>query len=87
MKTETKVLAGCYCNRSTKTAEQKAQAYREEAGEDYLKVKAELERLIPFQRRQDAPKAAITKEQRMIRELQCVFCKGRYRSWRPALGL
>jgi molecular chaperone GrpE (heat shock protein) len=87
MKTETKTLVGCYRNRSTKTSAQKAQAYREEAWEDYLEVKAELERLVTFQRRQDVPKAAITGEQRTIRELQSIFCKGRYRSWRPSSGL
>jgi hypothetical protein len=80
-------LVGCYRNRSTKTAAQKAQVYREEAWEDYPEVKAELERLAGFQRRQDVPKATITKEQRIIRELQCVFCKGRYRSWNPSSGV
>jgi hypothetical protein len=78
MKTETKVLVGCYRNWSTKTSAQKTQTYREEIGEDYLEVKAELERLGAFQRRQDVPKAAITRERRMIRELQSIFCKGRY---------
>jgi hypothetical protein len=87
MKTKTKVLVGCYRNWSTKTSTQKVQTYREEAGEDYLEVKAELERLVPFQRRQGVPKATITREQQMIRELQGIFCKGRYRSWRPSSGL
>jgi hypothetical protein len=88
MKTETKILVDCYRNWSTKTSVQKEQAYREEVGEeDYLEVKAELERLVPFQRRQDVPKAAITREQRMIRELQSIFCKGHYRSWIPSSGL
>jgi hypothetical protein len=75
MKTETKILVGCYRNWSTKTSAQKVQAYRKEAGEDYLEVKAE-----------DVPKATITNEQ-MIRELQSIFCKGRYRSWSPSSGL
>jgi hypothetical protein len=87
MKTETKILVGCYRNWSTKTSDEKAQAYREEAGEDYLKVKAELERLGAFPRWQDVPKTTITREQRMIRELQSIFCKGRYRSWRSSSGL
>jgi hypothetical protein len=79
MKTETKILVGCYRDRLTKTSAQKAQAYREEAGEDYLAVKVELERLAASQWRQDAPKATITREQQMIHELQSIFCKGRYR--------
>jgi hypothetical protein len=89
MKAETKILVGCYRDRATKTSDQKAQAYREEAGEDYLAVKAELaklERPVTFQRRQDIPKATITREQQMIRELQSIFYKGRYRSWRPSSG-
>jgi hypothetical protein len=81
MKTETKILVGCYRNWSTKTSAQKAQAFREEVGEDYLKVKAELERLAAFQMRKNVPKATTTREQQMIRELQSIFCKGRYRSW------
>jgi hypothetical protein len=55
--------------------------------EDYFEVKAELERIASFQKRQGVPKTAITREQRMIRELQGIFCKGRYRSWRPSSGL
>jgi hypothetical protein len=84
MKTETKILVGCYRNWSTKTAAQKAQAYREEAWEDYLEVKAELERLATCQKRQDISKVTLTKEQQMIREFRSIFCKGRYRSWRPS---
>jgi hypothetical protein len=86
METETGIMAGCYRNWSTKTSAQKAQAYREELGEDYLEVKAELKHLA-FRRRRDLPKAATTREQQMIRELQNVFCKGRYRSWRTSSGL
>jgi hypothetical protein len=87
MKTETKILVGCYRNRSAKTSAQKAQAYREEAEEDYLEVKAELERLAACQKRQDISKVTLTKEQQMIRELRSIFCKGRYRSWRPSSRL
>jgi hypothetical protein len=86
MKTETKILAGCYRHWSTKTSAQKAQADREEDGEAYLEGKAELERLGAFRRRQDAPKATITREQQIIHELQSIFCKGRYRSWEPSSG-
>ncbi|MDR0583263.1 MAG: hypothetical protein LBG57_02795 [Treponema sp.] len=82
MKTETKILVGCYRNWSTKTPAQKAQAYREEDEEGYLEVKAELERSFSIQRRKNVPKATITREQQMIRELQSIFCKDRYRLWR-----
>jgi hypothetical protein len=87
MKTATKILVGCYRHWSTKTSAQKTQAYREEDEEAYLEVKAELERLASFRRRQDTPKAAITKDQQIIRELQSIFCNGRYHSWRSSSGL
>jgi hypothetical protein len=87
MKAETGIMAGCYRNWSTKTSAQKAEAYREEAGAVYLEVMAELERLGVFPRQRDVPKAPVSREQQMIRELQSIFCKSRYRSWGPSSGL
>jgi hypothetical protein len=77
-----KILVGCCRDWSTKTPSEKAKAYQEEAGNDYAEVKAELEAIAGYARRGSRPKIEATEEQKMIHELQSVFCKGRYRSWR-----
>jgi hypothetical protein len=83
MKTETEILVGCYRDWSTKTSEQKAQAYQEELGDDYFAVQAELRRLGGFKKSHSSSKSPIQKDREMIRDLQSVFYKGRYRSWKP----
>jgi hypothetical protein len=83
MKTKTKILAGCYRNWSIKTSEQKAQAYREEVGDDYFVVQAELRRLGGFKKSPSPSASSSQKDQEMVRDLQSVFCKGRYRTWKP----
>jgi hypothetical protein len=83
MKTETEILVGCYRNWSTKTSEQKAQAYREEVGDDYFVVQAELRRLGGFKKNHSPSASSSPKDHEMARDLQSVFCKGRYRTWKP----
>jgi hypothetical protein len=51
------------------------------AGDDCAEVKAELGAITGYARRVSRPKNKITEEQKMIRDLQSVFCTGRYRSW------
>jgi hypothetical protein len=83
---EDKVLVGCYRNWSTKTPSEKAKAYQEEAGADYAEVRAELQAIAGYARRDSPAKIKATKEQQMVYELQGIFCKGRYRSWKPSSG-
>jgi hypothetical protein len=80
-----KVLVGCYRNWSAKTPSEKAKTYQEEAGDDYFEVKTELEAIAGHVRHSPAGIEA-TQEQQMVRELQSVLCKGRYRSWKPSPG-
>jgi hypothetical protein len=84
MNTKPKILAGCYRNWSTKTIAQKTQAYQEEAGDDYFEVKAELIWLAGFKKHRSPSKRSSQKEDEMVRDLQSIFCKSRYRSWKPA---
>jgi hypothetical protein len=79
-----KVLVGYYRDWSIKRPSEKAKAYQEEAGDDYAEVKAELEDIAGHIRWGPCPEIEATKERQMIRELQSVFCTGRYRSWRPS---
>jgi hypothetical protein len=51
------------------------------AGDDYADAKAELEAIAGYARRVSRPKNETTEEQKMIRDLQRVFCTGHYRSW------
>jgi ethanolamine utilization microcompartment shell protein EutL len=51
------------------------------AGDDCAEVKAELEAIAGYARRGSRPKNETTEEQKMIRDLQSVFCTGQYRSW------
>jgi hypothetical protein len=83
MNTKPKILAGCYRNWSTKTIAQKTQAYQEEAGDDYSEVKAELKRLAGFEKCHSPSKSSGQKDREIVRDLQSIFCKGRYRSWKP----
>ena len=75
-----KVLVGFYGGLSAKTPGERAKAYQEEAGDDFLEVKAELEACAGFIRRNRRHKA--TEEEQMVRDLQGIFCKDPYRSWR-----
>jgi hypothetical protein len=77
-----KVLVGCYRDWSTKTLSEKARAYQEEAGDSYAEVKAELEAIAGYVERGSPTKIKVTREQKMVRELQGALCRGRYRSWR-----
>ena len=76
-----RVLVGFYGGLSAKTPAERTKAYQEEAGDDYLKVKAALEACAGFVRRNRRRKEA-TEEEQMIRDLQGIFCKDPYRSWR-----
>jgi hypothetical protein len=76
-----KILVGDYRGWSSKTPSEKAKANQEEVGDDYTEVKAELEAIAGCVRRGSRPKNEATEEQKMIRDLQSVFCTGRYRSW------
>jgi hypothetical protein len=81
-----KVLVGYYGDWSRKTSSEKAKAYQEEAGNDYAEVKAELEAIAGHTRLGPRPEIEVTKEQQMIRDLQSIFCTGRYRSWACSVG-
>jgi hypothetical protein len=81
---ERQVLVGSFRSWSGKKPSERAKTYREEVGAAYLEVKAELETLAGPKKRVSPPKKkVVTQEQQMVRELQHVFCGGRYRSWRP----
>jgi hypothetical protein len=79
-----KILVGYYRDWSIKRLSEKVKAYQEEVGDDYAEVKAELEAIAGHTRQDPNPKIEATDEQQMIRDLQSVFCTGRYRSWRPS---
>jgi hypothetical protein len=81
-----KVLVGCYRDWSTKTLSEKVKAYHEEAGADYLEVKAVLKALAGYAGRDSPANTKAAKERQMVRELQSIFCKGRYRFWKPSSG-
>jgi hypothetical protein len=77
---ENKIWVGYYRGWSTKTAKEKTQAYKEEEeeeGDDYREGKKTKPKTIV------RLKLKITPEQ-MVRELQGVFCTGRYRLWMPS---
>jgi ABC-type nitrate/sulfonate/bicarbonate transport system substrate-binding protein len=80
---ERQILVGSFRSWSEKKPSERAKTYREEVGTAYLDVKAELETLARAKRRVSPPKKKVTQEQQMARDLQRLFCGGRYRSWRP----
>jgi hypothetical protein len=81
---ERQILVGSFRSWSGKKPSERAKTYREEVGTAYIEVKAELETFAGAKRRVSPPKKkAATQEQQMARDLQWVFCGGRYRSWRP----
>jgi hypothetical protein len=81
-----KILAGYYRDWSIKSPSRKTKSYREEAGDECLEVNTELEAPAGQVKRSSRLKVEATTEQEMIRDLQAIFCKGRYRSWKPPAG-
>jgi len=80
---ERQILVGSFRNWSEKKPTERVKTYREEVGDAYLEVKAELEALAGTERQVSPKKIKATQEQQMVRELQGIFCGGRYRSWKP----
>jgi hypothetical protein len=76
------ILVGSFRRWSENKPSERAKANREEVGDAYLEVKAELGALAGAAR-PALQKSKETREQQMVRDLQSVFCSGRYRSWRP----
>jgi hypothetical protein len=80
---ERQILVGSFRNWFEKEPTERAKTYREEVGDAYLEVKAELEAFARTERRVSPKKIEATQKQQMVRDLQSVFCGGRYRSWKP----
>jgi hypothetical protein len=80
---ERQILVGSFRSWSEKKSIERAKTYREEVGDAYLEVKAELKALAGTERRVSPKRITATQEQQMVRDLQSVFCGGRYRSWKP----
>jgi hypothetical protein len=80
---ERQILVGSFRDWSEKKLAERAKTYREEVGNAYLEVKAELEALARTGRRVSQKKIEAAQKQQMVRDLQSVFCVGRYRSWKP----
>jgi hypothetical protein len=76
-------LVGSFRDWSEKKLAERAKTYREEVGDAYLEVKAELEALARAARRVSPQTIEVPQEQQMVRDLQSIFCGGRYRSWKP----
>jgi hypothetical protein len=80
---ERQILAGSFRNWSEKKPTERAKTYREEVGDAYLVVKAELEALARAARQASPQTIEVPQEQQVVRDLQSIFCGGRYRSWKP----
>jgi hypothetical protein len=80
---ERQILAGSFRNWSEKKPTERAKTYREEIGDIYFEVKAELKAIAGTKRRVSPKQITATRKQQMVRDLQSVFCAGRYHSWKP----